>query len=622
MFFFYKIIFLILINLYKINSDIILEKLSGLEPVYDYDFNSFILSDKMVGILNYMSYALHLGENENIPKTASEATYYNYSFENPWNNDVRETGFGALRYNIAFASYAIASTGARFFPSYPEYVANDLRAAVGRIVNPVVWSYWSQKGICGAPWNLFCKIYNYSMCEISNFFGNTACPDPVFNQNVMYSGHLAQIMTLYETFSSEFSLSKNGWIFYNQDYKNKKKKPSKYNLKKLIEVITNQKKKSPIGAFSCEPSIIYTACNQHSIISSILYDSIHNTSYTKIGNQAKFLDWIKTNGIHLEKYNKTDNTSFSLKESYYVGATQIDLERIMYFFPEIRNYFRSIIKNRDGLVGLDGWVNQWLEIWRPNTKEGFEMIKNGISNLSSNNAWEKYRYIKNKELWYLKNDLISELGMFNFTVSTATSFSIAGLGGFSKLTKNKTLVRGSLNFLDWCSGKKYITKKYNIPMWFLDTQGGDILSQCQMKNNIIKKKPLDNILNTANLLQGLVYNSDILRSLYNGTLMKKSFSSPHILNIYGKKKIALKLAKYQQINDNYGELYLVLSSLDKFNKFIKIYVNITKQYNLIRCNKSNFYEIKKCNLISKKIVECKLKINGSSLTKYRLCFEK
>ena len=120
------------------------------------------------------------------------------------------------------------------------------------------------------------------------------------------------------------------------------------------------------------------------------------------------MDWIKNNGIHLEKNIRTNNISSILKESHYVGATQIDLERIMYFFPEIRNYFKSIIKNRDGLVGLDGWVNQWLEIWRPNTKEGFEIIKNGIGNLSSNIAWKKYRDVKNKELWQKLDQLISQ----------------------------------------------------------------------------------------------------------------------------------------------------------------------------------------------------------------------
>ena len=39
------------------------------------------------------------------------------------------------------------------------------------------------------------------------------CPDPVFNENVMYSAHLAQAATLYEAFSAEPSLSTEGWHF-------------------------------------------------------------------------------------------------------------------------------------------------------------------------------------------------------------------------------------------------------------------------------------------------------------------------------------------------------------------------------------------------------------------------
>ena len=338
-----------------INSEIKLEKLSDISPKYNQEFNSYILTDKMIGLQNYLKYALHLGENSTIPKTAYEATMYNYSFQYPWNTDVRETGFGALRYNIAFASYAIASTGAIYTPAFPEYTANDLRAAVGRFVKPIVWSYWSLKKICGTPWKKICEIYNYSMCDISNLFGKAKCPDPVYKDNVMYSGHLAQIMTLYESFSKEYSLSTKGWSFYNEQYKIRKMKPSKYNLKKLISTITSQNIQSPISAFSCEPTIIYTVCNQHSVLGIILYDAIHNTNFSKLGDKLKFFNWIRLNGTHLSKNNKTINPSnISLRESFYIGATQQNIEKLITFFPNIRNILRKIIKNRDGLLGLDG----------------------------------------------------------------------------------------------------------------------------------------------------------------------------------------------------------------------------------------------------------------------------
>ena len=123
-------------------------------------------------------------------------------------------------------------------------------------------------------------------------------------------------------------------------------------------------------------------------------------------------------------------------------------------------------------MGLDGWVNQWLEIWRPNNKSAIKFLNYAIRNLTSSSAWKKYATVKNKDLWYIKDDLISTLGMFNFTVSTSTSFAIAGMGGFSKLSTNKTFIQGSLNFLDWCSGKKFINNN-GIPMWFLDTISGN-----------------------------------------------------------------------------------------------------------------------------------------------------
>ena len=183
------------------------------------------------------------------------------------------------------------------------------------------------------------------MCDISNIFGKANCPDPVVKDNVMYSGHLVQIMTLYEAFSKEYSLSLKGWTFYNEQYKIKKKPPSKYNLRKLVSTITLQNIQSPISAFSCEPSIIYTVCNQHSVLGIILYDAIHNTNFSDAGNKKKFFNWIRFNGTHLSKYNKTNNLSnISLKNSFYVGATQKNIEEIITIFPTIRKFFRETIK--------------------------------------------------------------------------------------------------------------------------------------------------------------------------------------------------------------------------------------------------------------------------------------
>ena len=99
--------------------------------------------------------------------------------------------------------------------------------------------------------------------------------------------------------------------------------------------------------------------------------------------------------------------------------------------------------------------------------------------------------------------------MFNFTIATATFY--CGNGWLSDINSNKTLVEGAINFLDYCTGKKYISKYTNLPMWYYDTQSGNILNQCINSNKKInKQRSVDNILNTANILQGyVVYDRNI-----------------------------------------------------------------------------------------------------------------
>ena len=267
-------------------------------------------------------------------------------------------------------------------------------------------------------------------------------------------------------------------------------------------------------------------------------------------------------------------------------------------------------------MGLDGWVNQWLEIWRPNNKSAIKFLNYAIRNLTSSRAWKKYATVKNKDLWYIKDDLISTLGMFNFTVSTSTSFAIAGMGGFSKLSSNKTFIQGSLNFLDWCSGKKFINNK-GIPMWFLDTISGNILDQCNYKSiSNFNNKSIDNILNSANMLQGLVYDNEIMRSLYNGSLMNSAYQDPHIISI-SSNKIAIRLAKYRSIN-NYGELLIILSSMNKLNHYISININITKNYNIVRCKlyRNDF----NCIYEYGSVVKCYINIRSYYDRYIKLCF--
>ena len=49
--------------------------------------------------------------------------------------------------------------------------------------------------------------------QFSEFRQQRTYPDPVAYKNIMYSGHLAQMITLYEAISGDFQFSEQGWSF-------------------------------------------------------------------------------------------------------------------------------------------------------------------------------------------------------------------------------------------------------------------------------------------------------------------------------------------------------------------------------------------------------------------------
>lgn len=67
-----------------------------------------------------------------------------------------------------------------------------VRDAVLRMIDRKAWSYVEQ---------------------FSEFRDQRTYPDPVAYKNIMYSGHLAQMLVLYEAISGDFQFSHTGWTF-------------------------------------------------------------------------------------------------------------------------------------------------------------------------------------------------------------------------------------------------------------------------------------------------------------------------------------------------------------------------------------------------------------------------
>ena len=150
-----------------------------------------------------------------------------------WNVGGSQHGFFSIRYQAAFAGYAVAALGMRT-PAYIGLTQSVLSNAVARLADRKAWSYihsyWSHE-----PWY----------------------PDPCANGNVMYTGHLMMLMALEEALSGDARFNREGVeLVWDNAHR------FTYTTKRLVEVTAAQIRAGD-GGVPCEPGLVFFACNNH-----------------------------------------------------------------------------------------------------------------------------------------------------------------------------------------------------------------------------------------------------------------------------------------------------------------------------------------------------------------------
>ncbi len=225
-----------------------------------------------------------------------------------WGNGGRQFGLSSMRYHIAFCGYAAAALGWRGGAEERTVAARILGNCINRMIRRDVWdysmsrSYWGQK-----PW----------------------APDPCWRENVMYTGHLLQLLALYETFSGDKRYWKDGWDFVWTDGRR-----VHYTVRKLIDVSVFQMRNGPGGGISCEPGLIFFPCNNHPHIALALFAALGHGDWT--ADARRWERWA------LAHYGRP-----------FLGGGALNLlyhERSNMLYPRGHN-------------GLDGWSLLWYEPW-------------------------------------------------------------------------------------------------------------------------------------------------------------------------------------------------------------------------------------------------------------------
>ena len=243
-----------------------------------------------------------------------------------WNIGGTQHGIFAKRYNIAFAGYAAAAIGMRGDSGTTNRVGRILGNCVERLLRRDVWAYSQSKSYWGEkPW----------------------APDPCYRENVMYTGHLLQLLALYEWFTHDRRYWDAGFDFaWNPRQK------VHYTVQRLIDVTVEQMRENRSGGVTCEPGLLFFPCNNHPHYALMLFARLGHGDWSAYA--AKWEKWA------LAHYPRPPMGGGALKLVYHV-QTKL-------FYPR-------------GTPGLDGWSMLWYEAWARDRAKALDLWKSAAARI-------------------------------------------------------------------------------------------------------------------------------------------------------------------------------------------------------------------------------------------------
>lgn len=246
-----------------------------------------------------------------------------------WDVGGSQHGLFAKRYHIAFCGYAAAALGWRGGEAERTAAARILGRCIERYVRPDVWGYAMSKSYWGRkPW----------------------APDPCFRENVMYTGHLLQLLALYETFSGDTRYWTKGWDFVWKDGR-----AVHYDVRRLIDVTVRQMRDGPTGGVTCEPGLLFFPCNNHPHIALRLFSALGHGDWS--ADARRWEKWA------LSHYPRPAFGGGALRLVYHA--------RSGLFFPRGHN-------------GLDGWSLLWYEPWAKDRGTALALWREAVSRIDWN----------------------------------------------------------------------------------------------------------------------------------------------------------------------------------------------------------------------------------------------
>ncbi|KAI1619414.1 hypothetical protein EDD37DRAFT_216845 [Exophiala viscosa] len=162
----------------------------------------------------------------------------------------------AYRYQLATMAYAAGVTHYHRLPAMRVAFKTLMRRMIHKMLRREVWGYWFNTSLGGT-------LLDPDLKELRKPW-----IDPVINENIMYSGHLLLMTSLYAMLFDDDEFEKKGGLTFtwNPLFWGLGKGEFQYDNRSLQEVIFKQMRENDWVGVCCEPNAVFVVCNQFPII--------------------------------------------------------------------------------------------------------------------------------------------------------------------------------------------------------------------------------------------------------------------------------------------------------------------------------------------------------------------
>ncbi|PTB66877.1 hypothetical protein BBK36DRAFT_1168396 [Trichoderma citrinoviride] len=271
----------------------------------------------------------------------------------------------AYRYQLATMAYAVGVAHYHRLPALRSSLKTLMRRLIHKMMRREVWSYWFNTSLSG-------NRTDPDRTELRKPWA-----DPVVRENIMYSGHLLLMTSLYGMLFDDDEFEKSESLTFRWDplFFGFGTETFHYDNRSLQEAIIREMERNGWVGVCCEPNLVFIVCNQFPIIAMKYNDARDGTN---VSDQV------------LEKYK----AAWEKKGMVAPSGLYVD----WYFVRQDKTLPPKS-------VGFSAWANAYMNTWNSETVKslydqqvyGFITSIDGKVQLQEDRIAQEYRKLVDTE---------------------------------------------------------------------------------------------------------------------------------------------------------------------------------------------------------------------------------